>query len=48
MPGTSENARRAAITKKKRYGKYYFHRLGKLGGNPLLLKVREEKLHECH
>lgn len=37
MPGTSESAKRAAITKKKRYGEDYFHRLGRLGGNPLLI-----------
>lgn len=38
MAGTTVGGKKAAKALKLHYGKDYFHRLGKLGGNPVLLK----------
>lgn len=44
MPGTKDGARKATQTKLKRYGKDFFSRMGKKGGNPVLLEQRAEKV----
>jgi hypothetical protein len=43
MAGTSQGAEKAAITKKQRYGPDYFRRLGKMGGNPVLIEQGKRK-----
>ncbi len=39
MPGTKKGAR----TAKQRHGKEFHRRVGSLGGNPVLLKMRKPK-----
>ena len=48
MPGTREGALKGKRTKLERYGKDYYHRIGKMGGNPLLLQIRDAKLKEAN
>jgi len=43
MPGTKQGAIKAKKTRLERYGKDYYHRIGSLGGNPILLAIREAK-----
>jgi len=38
MAGTRAGGKKAAKALKLQYGKCYFYRLRKLGGNPILLK----------
>ena len=44
MPGTKEGALKAKQTRLKKYGKDVFSRMGKKGGNPVLLAQREAKI----
>ncbi len=44
MPGTKAGAKKAKKTRLERYGKDYYQRIGKMGGNPLLLQIRDAKL----
>jgi len=43
MAGTTAGGQKAAKALKLHYGKDYFHRLGKLGGNPVLIEQGKRK-----
>ena len=38
-----KGGKQAAKTTRERYGKDFYHRIGKLGGNPVLLAMRKAK-----
>lgn len=40
MAGTRRGARKAVKTKLRKYGRNHFKKVGKLGGNPILLKTK--------
>ena len=43
MPGTKAGAKKAIKTKLAKYGKNHFKEIGKKGGNPALLSIKEKK-----
>lgn len=43
MPGTKEGAKKAKKTRLERYGKDYYQRIGRMGGNPILMAIHEAK-----
>lgn len=44
MKRTGGMTKELARKRKEKYGKDHFRKIGAMGGNPMLLKVREEKL----
>lgn len=48
MTGTRQGALKAKKTRIARYGKNVYSEMGKKGGNPILLAIREKKKQESH
>jgi len=43
MPGNKKGGLKAKRTMLERYGKDYYQKIGSMGGNPILLAIRDRK-----